>query len=188
MGKTAGDDTLGLFEVVSDLVLFRHQRTDRKKHMTFSQFGEEALGKPMKLLNLRRLPSWQLSIAHHRVRLGTASDPTPWPLPSPDEMASNDEADAMLLSFTNHGELEIHRWLRTEELRSDFIHFVQGLRPLTKDEMRRIKTVTRRISAYDHDYTNWFTDDQLTLLYENNPHWAAVEKAVYGDLPEGVRQ
>jgi hypothetical protein len=188
MGKTAGDATLALFETVSDLVVFRHERTDRGKHVTFSGFGDEALNKPMKLLNIRRLPSWQLSIAHHRVREGTAADPTPWPLPTADEMASSHEADAMLLSFTKNGELDIHQWLRAESLRSDFAEFVQELRPLTDAERQQIMTVTTKpVSPYNHDYTNWFTNDQLTLLYENNPYWAAVEWQVYGGLPEGVK-
>jgi hypothetical protein len=188
MGKTAGDATLALFEVVSDLVLFRHDRTERKKHMTFFEFGDEALRKPLKVLNIRRLPSWQLSIAHHRVREGTAADPTPWPLPSANEMASSIEADAMLLSFTNQGDIEIDRWLRAEYLRSDFVRFIRELRPLTDNERQQIRSVTTKpVSPYDHDFTNWFTNDQLTLLYENNPHWAAVEGAIYGDLPDGVK-
>ena len=35
---------------------------------------------------------------------------------------------------------------------------------------------------YDHDPSHWFTPERLHRLYENNPLWAAAERAAYGDL------
>ena len=37
---------------------------------------------------------------------------------------------------------------------------------------------------YDHDVANWFTAEQVRLLYRNNPLWAEVERGVYGDVVE----
>jgi hypothetical protein len=35
---------------------------------------------------------------------------------------------------------------------------------------------------YDHDPSHWFTAERLRRLYENNPLWAAAERAAYGNL------
>jgi hypothetical protein len=184
MGKTAGDATSKLFEVVGDLVLFSHDPADRRKHQTFREFGEEALEKELKVLNVRRLPSWKLSVVHHRSRHGTASDPTSIPIPSADVMVESSEADDMLLSFTDNGLISIDRWLRVESLRQDFIRFVSELRPLTEWEVLTLSTIeTKVVAPYERDFTKWFNAKQLRRLYRNNPTWARIEKRIYGSLP-----
>lgn len=183
IGKTGGDATLQLFEVVPDLIVHADDRTERRKHHTFKERGDEALSKTLKVVNVRRLPSWQLSIVQHRARHGTAKNPEPMPIPDPEEVASSGEGDWTLNQYTDHGNIEIGRWLRMENLRDDFIDFVSGLRELTDSEIEEIRTrSTKPRGKYDHNVASFFTPEQVEQLYESNPFWRQVEESVYGDL------
>ena len=49
-------------------------------------------------------------------------------------------------------------------------------------ERRIVGHPARDVRDYDHNLTTWFNLDQLELMYERNPRWAALEERLYGDL------
>jgi hypothetical protein len=185
LGKTAGDATYLLFkEVAPDLIEFAHEPTDRAKHQPFSNAGAAVLLKETLVLNIRRLATWTLSSAQHRARHGTAADPTPQPVPPSAILAGSDEADRALGMFTGAGRIRIDRWLRSENLREDFIEFVSDRRTVTPRERELARSLmTKPPGPYDHDLSRTFTNQQIRSLYANNPLWANAELQAFGFLP-----
>jgi hypothetical protein len=185
LGKTGGDAFHTLFTAVApDLVVRADEPTDPTKHRAFTTGDVGPLDGKLLALNLRRLPAWRLSIAQHRSRHGTRTDPTPQPLPSPEELAHSTLPDEHLATFTDGGRLEIGRWLRMEHLRDDCLDFVRLFRPVTDEEVELAQTtVTKRPGNYDHDTRSVIPVELERVLYEQNPVWAAVEQQLYGYLP-----
>ncbi len=180
IGKTGGDATWKLFQQVPDLVEWADPTQDSKKHQTFVQAGVQ--DRPMLILNLRRLPSAVLSFVNHVRNYGVAEHPKGTVL-SADEASRIDRLERAVAAFTVNGTLPIHRWLRMENLRDDFIDFVETIRPLTSDEIERISTVeTKKPMNYNHDVHDFFGADQLRTLYSVNPLWSRFEREVYGNL------
>ena len=75
-------------------------------------------------MNLRRLPAWVLSRAHHAAREGVWPDYRPVPMPSAGELAESTLPDQRLEHFAFRGPLRVERWLRLEHLREDFLALV----------------------------------------------------------------
>jgi hypothetical protein len=174
--KTGGDATLLMFQILPRLIVRADPRNDQAKHAPFAERGEETAGKLL-VCNIRRLPQWSLSWAQHRVqRAGEA-------MSSPQRIAEAPRADRRLAVFTDEGRLTIDRWLRTERLAEDFIDFASELTDLT-DEERQSVTNHPPVNEleYDHRIEHWFAPDQVRLMYDGNPVWAAIEESVYGDL------
>lgn len=184
IARTGGDATWQLFtQVVPDLVVHADPLQDPRKHDPFDARGGDVTRKPVLAVNIRRLPSRQLSLAYRRYRRGTGRDPAPKPMSTPDEVAGTRQPDALLRKFTSDGRLRIDRWLRMEYLREDFVEFVSTLRPLSREEIDLTRAiVTKPPTPYDHDVTNFFTVDQIRRLYDHNPLWAQAEREVYGGL------
>jgi hypothetical protein len=70
-------------------------------------------------MNIRRLPAWALSGAHHKAVHGLAPDYTPLPLESADEIVARTDADDLLRWMTDPGRLRVGLWLRAEMLEQD---------------------------------------------------------------------
>jgi hypothetical protein len=178
--KTGGDATWALFQCVPDLVVRAHSPGDPRKHRTFV---EEGVADLRLVLNLRRLPSLALSYVHHARNYGIeGAFPRGYRM-TPSEAVSFDRPERALRRHLDRDRLEVHRWLRMEHLREDFLAFVRTLRPLDADEMTRIRRVaTKPPMPYDHDPLRFFTPGEIERLYANNPTWARHELAVYGSL------
>ena len=181
--KTGGDATVELFLAVPELVRFADPPSSEEKHTAFPSRAQEIRGKVL-ALNMRRLPSWVLSRALHRVRYGEYPDYEPLPMMSPRQMAESSDADQRLLEFTDDRALTIDRWLRTEFLADDFLAFVSEFTEVPEAKQREILELgSRRLGTpltYDHRIDQWFTADQIQTMYERNPEWAAVEQRLYG--------
>src|SRR6185503_7074059 len=63
--KTAGDATAQMFAAVPGLVLYQAPLDSNEKHDGFWVHADAIEGK-LRVMNIRRLPSWILSIAHHK--------------------------------------------------------------------------------------------------------------------------
>ena len=63
--KTGGDATHTMFAAVPGLILFADDPHSNDKHLPFFAREPEVAGKLL-VMNIRRLPSWTLSAAHHR--------------------------------------------------------------------------------------------------------------------------
>lgn len=198
IGKTGGDATHKLFTCVPDLTIENDIIVGEKaeqgnligiKHDTFQHRG---IGNDkLLILNIRRLPSWVLSICHHNVKHKPESarqsdceiiryTVEKGTLPPGDLLCEAKWADEMLDRYTDEGKLKIGRWFRMEYLRNDIINFLSTLRALKDDEIKCIlNTGTKKPMMYNHDPDVYFSNSQLYRLRQNNPKWSEIERKCY---------
>lgn len=180
--KTAGDATSCMMAAVPGLVAFADALDSNDKHLPFFAREHEVAGKLL-VMNIRRLPAWVLSGAHHRAAHGLHPDYTPLALQTADELTALTDADDLLRWMTDHGRFEVARWLRTEALETDVLSLLAEL-GVPEATARAAVASVGRVNAgdYDRDVRAFFTAAQIAALYERNPGWAAVERRVYGDV------
>lgn len=182
--KTGGDATAAMLAAVPGLVLFADSPRSEDKHMPFFGREREIEGR-LRVMNIRRLPAWALSGAHHKARYGVHPDYRPLPLESPDEIVNRTDPDDLLRWMTDHRRLAVQRWLRIESLEQDVLGLLAEVGELTKDVAARVRAVGRvNVGSYDRDLASWFTAEQVERLYDLNPEWASIEREVYGELLE----
>jgi hypothetical protein len=180
--KTGGDATSAMLAAVPGLVRFADPPDSNDKHLPFFAREEQLSGK-LRVMNIRRLPTWTVSAANHRARHGIHPEYRPLPLETPDEMTGKTDADDLLRWMTDHERLAVDRWLRAERLEEDVLRLLDELRVLTPAVVRSVREVGElNVGDYDRDLRGWFTPDQVDRLYRRNPRWAAAELEVYGDL------
>ena len=90
--KAAGDATRSMFASVPGLVIFQAPSESNEKHNGY-WVHEREIGDRLRVMNIRRLPSWILSAAHHKAASGLHPDYTPLPMPSVDEMTADTDPD-----------------------------------------------------------------------------------------------
>jgi hypothetical protein len=180
--KTAGDATCCMLEAVPGLVTFADPLDSNDKHLPFFAREAEVSGKLL-AMNIRRLPAWMLSAAHHRARHGVHPEYRPVPLQTADELTRLTDPDDLLVWMTDHGRLAVSRWLRAEALQADVLALLGEL-GVPEPVARRAVSSIGRINEGDYDRrpTAFFSPGQIAALYERNPGWAAIEREVYGDL------
>jgi len=185
MPKTAGDATLALFRLLpSKHILFFDSDDSNDKHAPFGDRHEDVQGKAL-ALNIRRLPSWILSYTQHQATRGEYPDYRPVPMSSPMEMAKSRVPDNLLAMYTGNWHYHIDYWLRMEHLQEDFLQFMRQFAPLSDKSVERIQAHPKvNMQHYDHEIADWFSRAQIIMMYENNPRWAQIEKAVFGALIE----
>lgn len=181
--KAGGDATHAMLASVPGLVRFADPPDSNDKHLPFFAREAEIAGKLL-VMNIRRLPAWTLSGAHHKAAHGVHPDYRPLPLESEDEMTGKTDADDLLRWMTDHGRFAVDRWLRTESLEQDVLALLGELGVSSGRVRRRIRAVGRvNEGAYDRHELVHFSEDQLRRLYELNPIWAGIERRAYGGLP-----
>jgi hypothetical protein len=175
--KTGGNATLELFQLFPELILMADPNQREDKHRPFAQ-REAQLGNKLLVCNIRRLPSLVLSWCHHKNFWGHKGHHVP--MTSPHQMAECTFPDEWLAEMTDHGRFEIGWWLRWEDLAADFIAFVSKYTDVS-DEKKERAFELGAINAlhYDHEVAHWFSDEQISRLYETNPIWAAAEQQAY---------
>jgi hypothetical protein len=181
--KTGGDATCSMLLGVPGLVQFADRLESNDKHMPF--FGREAeVAGKLLAMNIRRLPAWALSGAHHKARHGVHPDYQPASLETFDEISSRTDADDLLRWMTDHGRFRIDRWLRAERLEEDVLKLLEDLGELTPRARAAVLAVGRvNEGGYARELALEFTDAQIARLYALNPVWAETERRVYGDVP-----
>jgi hypothetical protein len=185
LAKTAGDATAEMFAAVPGLVRSADPPDSNDKHMPF--FGrEQQLDGKLLVMNIRRLPAWTVSGAHHQSVHGVYPDYRPLPLESADQMSSKTDADDLLRWMTDHGRFAVDRWFRAEVLEHDVLALLGELGVLSDDVRARVLAVGHiNVGSYDHAGEDVFTADQIERMYALNPEWAAIERTVYGSVPLG---
>jgi hypothetical protein len=182
--KTGGDATLASFQLFPELILFADTRDTERKHALFRDREDELPGRLL-VMNMRRLPTWLLSRALHLARNGKPPDYKPMRMESPHEMAESSIADLRLSNSTDDGRFTIDRWLRMEFLTQDFLSFVSEFAEVTEEARQRVLELGLvNAKDYDHDLSHWFTEEQISKIYRNNPVWASIERQLYGDTLE----
>ncbi len=179
--KAGGDATAAMFAAVPGLVQFADPSDSNDKHMPFFGREPEVAGKLL-VMNIRRLPAWSLSAAHHKALNGVFPEYRPLPMMSPAEQALSTDPDDLLRWMTDHGRLAVDRWLRAEELEHDVLALLSEIGVLTP-QVRAAVLAVGRINAAGYDRTLPFTAEQIRQMYEHNPTWASIERRVYGDPP-----
>lgn len=180
--KAAGDATHAMLVAVPGLVRLADAPDSNDKHLPFFAREAEIAGK-LRVMNIRRLPAWALSAAHHRAIHGVHPDYRAGPLASADEIASQTDPDDLLRWMTDHGRFSVQRWLRTEGLEHDVLALLDELGVLTPEVRARVLAVGRvNVADYDRDLGHWFTPAQIHRLYQCNPAWAGIERELYEDL------
>jgi hypothetical protein len=181
MPKTAGDATCSMLCAVPGLVVLSDPLDSNEKHATFWEREDEVGGKLL-AMNIRRLPAWALSAAHHRAAHGLHDDPGPQPLASADEMAESTDPDDMMRWMTDGVRFPVAVWLRAEHLEEDVLGLLERLGARSPEAEAAVRGVGRvNTQIYERDLDRWFTAAQLRRMYERNPGWTAVERAAYGD-------
>lgn len=181
--KTGGDSTHLLFrEVDTGSLRFVD---GPEKHNSFARENVSGLDR---ISNIRRLPALLKSWAVHY------SQHSKWNPGNEDRPFSRDQlllglvwwlepysSDWKLVKIDevvfDYYELDkIDHWIRTECLLADFTAVVSGYLDVSKLEggfMSNQGTYNKKIQ---------FSKKELKKIYASCPRWAAVEKAVYGDL------
>jgi hypothetical protein len=184
LAKAAGDATFAMFAAVPGLVQFADPLDSNDKHLPFFAREREVEGKLL-VMNIRRLPAWTLSAAHHAAAVGLYPDYRPLPLETPDEMTSKTDADDLLRWMTDHNRFAVDRWLRAETLEQDVLALLGELGELTPSVEAAVTAVGRvNVGSYDRSLEHRFRPEQIRRVYERNPGWAEIERRVYGEIPE----
>jgi hypothetical protein len=180
--KTAGDATWCILRDVPGLVTFADPLDSNDKHLPFFARAQEVSGKLL-AMNIRRLPAWMLSAAHHRARHGVHPEYRPLPLQTADELTALTDPDDLLRWMTDHGRFGVTRWLRAEALGEDVLSLLRTL-GIPPGVARRAVGAVGRVNqgSYDRTVSSFFSDEQIAALYRRNPCWATIERRVYGDL------
>jgi hypothetical protein len=180
--KAAGDATHAMLTAVPGLVRLADPPDSNDKHLPFFAREAEIAGK-LRVMNIRRLPAWALSAAHHRARHGVHPDYRPGRMATADEIVIQTDPDDLLRWMTDHDRLSVERWLRAESLEADLVALLDELGVLTADVRARVLAVGHvNVASYDRALDHWFTPAQTQRLYECNPVWTAIERRVYGEL------
>jgi SAM-dependent methyltransferase len=184
--KAGGDATQEMLAAVPGLVSYADSPGSNDKHDPFAEHEDEIVGK-LRVMNIRRLPAWILSITHHRAASGVWPDYEPQPMRTPEEMAESRLPDDALRYMTNAPRFPVERWLRQENLADDVRALLAEAGVPTADTEAAIAAVPYRAKAYDHDVASTFTVAQVQRMYTLNPAWAEIERRVYGDVHELAR-
>jgi hypothetical protein len=180
--KTGGDSTYRMLASVPGLIRFADPLDSNDKHAAFWEREAEVAGKQL-VMNIRRLPAWTLSAAHHKATVGVHPEFEPQPLAPVDELVESTDPDDMLRWLTDGDRFRVDRWLRTEFLEQDVAELLDELGVLTDEVRTRVGAIGKiNEQSYERDPRRRFSAAQLRRLYERNPGWAAVERQVYGDL------
>jgi hypothetical protein len=179
--KAAGDATTKMFAAVPGLVRYQAPIDSNEKHNGFWVHADAIEGK-LRVMNIRRLPSWILSSAHHKATSGLHPDYRPLPMPSVEEMAEETDPDHLLRWMTGP-DLPVERWLRAESLAADVEQLLRDVGVDPGEAHAAVESVPWVGNPYDHDVARTFTSEQISRMYEHNPGWAAAELEAYGDNP-----
>ncbi len=185
LAKAGGEMTHALFKVFPDAIEFSDPAQTVEQHTAFDDRPDEVAGK-LRVLNIRRLPSWMLSFHVWKSIVGLLPDFEQSPMLSPQQIAESNAADAFLVRYMPPDGPRVDTWIRTECMIEDFLAFMRIQTEVSaeqEDAVRQLPRVNELV--YDKVIDHWFTAAHIRLMYLQNPVWAAVERAVYGDTADG---
>jgi len=196
IGKTAGKATIRLIKYVLDEIGESYEQL--KFHHILTSDDPRVENKLL-VSNIRRLPEWYLSYAHHRRIIDNVPVPpadcfvegdyTNWFYGgSGHDMTGNDiHVPFRILadSYLKHMRLlgEHFHWIRAEYYPEDALKFLKKLYPIGEALKKRVydNFVVKEEHEYAHNVRDFFTNEQINMMYINNPSWAELERQYYGD-------
>jgi len=179
--KAAGDMVATIFAQFPEIVEFADPLADQAKHTRFSHRPDLVAGRK-RVLNIRRLPSWNLSYANHKSRHGLHPDYRPLPMDTPEEMSDSTFPDRLLSTYVERGEAWPDRWIRVEHLVDDVLSLLEEEEvKVTSRKRRSIRAMApqNKGGAYDRAVSSWFTPEMIDRMYEHNPLWREAEERAY---------
>ncbi len=75
----------------------------------------------------------------------------------------------------------IDRWIRQESMEQDFKRVFEDLLDISRIDPAAWEFRFNQTN-YNRNLAAWFTSDELTQLYQANPHWQSLEIQLYGNL------
>lgn len=180
--KAGGEMTHAMFEVFPELIESADPVHTIEQHRSFVDHGAAVVGR-RRVLNIRRLPAWMLSLHQWRAVNGFEPEHRPTSMVSPLAIARSSIADDFLARYCPVGGPQIDLWIRTENMVTDFVEFIRRHAEVNPARMEALQALPRiNEMAYEKSIHRWFSLAHLDLMYLNNPRWAALERAVYGNL------
>jgi len=193
-GKTGGNSTLKMFSIIDRAVEFSDPIDNHEKHLSF-EIREEGLGISFKdkvrMLNIRRLHSWILSHINFQNQVynvpvndklleGIVNIGDPRTVLTDDLTYQEMHVDEGLIYYDYKN---VDHWFRTEHLANDFISTMCAFADISDQEKSTIRNVQENVNLnYDRKIQGHLTPEEISLLYENCPIWAEMEKKIYGDI------
>lgn len=178
IARTGGDATKALVHAVASIDAIESVNIPyyfgNEKHQAFS--GHE---KGLRVLNIRRLPAYILSIRVHQ------SVYTHKPAWSAEDCCTLCNGDSELKRMTNDFNIRVDRWLRCEHLRDDINKLFTEIykdKFTTQHKAVLYSAVTKAKIPYDHNVYNFFSNKQLKRLYNEHLKWAELEHRLYGSI------
>jgi hypothetical protein len=152
----------------------------REKHALFRD-RPDLVADRQRVLNIRRLPAWQLSFSVHKSRHGQKPEYRPLPMDSREEMINSGDANRHLARFVEPGPVWPDRWIRVEHLVDDVLGLLDEHVEVTPKKRKKIEGMKPANVGrnYERDLSAWFTDEMIAQMYENNPLWRHAEELAY---------
>jgi len=178
--KTAGDTVASILSMFPEIIEFADRIESPEKHALFQDRPDLVAGK-QRVLNVRRLPAWQLSFSVHKSRHGQKPDFRPLPMDSSETMVTSGAADRHLRRFVEFGEAWPDRWIRVEHLVDDVLALLEEHTEVTPKQRKKIEKMKPANVGrnYERDVSAWFTDEMIGRMYEHNPLWRHAEELAY---------
>lgn len=165
---------------------------DHRKHSPFCWVPESFNKKHV--LTIRRLPSFMSAYIKMCCVHGIYPDYTPAPQPSKSEIFSLDTlwgytfnhelpgplanvADRYIKYMTSDFLFSVDHCLRMENLQDDILDFVKQYMEVKPVTVRKMSMIQRLHSTHEP-----WSDEEIKLMYQNNPKWAELEEKYYGNL------
>ena len=184
--KTAGTTTEKLFLASGLPLLWNDPQSSPLKHLPLSEhpnFSSIPLHDQLRVANFRRLPDWLLSNFQHKRRMMNL------------DLNIEPMRRGLFWRERDHSWFPADWWLdrlqidenclllRVDYLKSDFLKCLNQydpIGPISRLRVRLVKDQNR--NTYQRSLREWYTCDDLSCLYSENPQWAALEQLVYGSL------
>ncbi len=182
--KTAGDMVAKVFSLFPEIVEYSDPVGNPEKHARFADRPDLVAGRQT-VLNIRRLPAWQVSRAVHRSRHGGPPTYVPEPMPSRETMITSGAADRVLSNYVDDGRAWPDRWIRVEHLFDDVLALLEEQTEVTPAKREQVLALAPQNVGqnYERDLKAWFNDEMVARMYEHNPLWQRAEDLAYGPSP-----
>jgi hypothetical protein len=174
-----------IFALFPEIIEFSDPIQSPEKHARFGDRPDLVAGRQT-VLNIRRLPAWQLSRAVHRSRYGGPPTFVPQPMESRETMITSGSADQVLSNYVEGGQAWPDRWIRVEHLFDDVLALLEEQTDVTPAKREQVLALAPQNVGqnYERDLGAWFTDEMIDRIYEHNPLWQRAEDLAYGPSPQ----
>ena len=186
LGKTGGDSTRKLFNIVNKGDLKIIPEEDPNKHTSVYEILELTKARTV-LLNVRPLDEWALSHVNHQKRYyGVDSDDVikkgkirfkTGVVMTPDEQLKKFYIDEF------EGEKVDYLFIKTNDLVNTFIDNVSKVYDLTNEDIHNIKSLSiNKNGEIGKRVKEVWTKDIIDTFYSVNPLWVKLVNEVYGSI------